>query len=325
MLSKKNFLLLVLFFAVILSVGILIGRKTSIFKKIFERSDCENNFTFLNPDIACDLSAEKKLETVKDLEKKINDYIAYSIKEKKVFKSSVFFRDLSSKKWVGIEQNENYAPASLLKLPLLIAYFKLSETESGLLSKKYIFIKPDSIFYQNFEPKVQLQEGKEYTLEEILRHMIIYSDNSAMDFLWQIIDETYTDKIFYELNVASANNTEEDFLSPITYSNIMRILYNSSYLTRNSSEKILQWLSETDFKDGLVAGVPSTIPVAHKFGERDVTATTKELHDCGIIYYPDHPYILCVMTLGDNYDNLKEVISKISETTYEEVKNLNGN
>jgi beta-lactamase class A len=324
MLSKKNFLFLILFFTIILSAGILIGRKTSIFKKIFERSDCENNFALLNPSIACDLSAEKKLETVNNLEKEINDYIAASIKEKKAFKSSVFFRDLSSKKWVGIEQNENYAPASLLKLPLLIAYFKLSETESGLLSKKYTFIKSDSIFYQNFEPKVQLQEGKEYTLEEILHHMIIYSDNSAMDFLWQIIDETYTDKIFYELNVAS-NTNDEDFLSPITYSNIMRMLYNSSYLTRNSSEKILEWLSETDFNDGLVAGVPSTIPVAHKFGERDVTAATKELHDCGIVYYPDHPYILCVMTLGDNYDNLKQIISKISEITYKEVKNLNGN
>jgi beta-lactamase class A len=322
--TVKKKILFLIFLLIILLIGICLGKKTSIFEKTLSQSDCKNEYNLLNPTVACDLLAEEKLETVKNLETKINDYISYSKGEKKILEASVFFRDLSSKKWVGIKQNEKYAPASLLKLPLLIAYFKLSEIEPDLFSKKYTFTKVNPIFYQNIKPKVELQEGKEYTLEEILKQMIVYSDNSAMDFLWSAINRPFADRIFYELGITYGDDTEENFLSPIVYSNILRMLYNSSYLTRDSSEKILTLLTETDFNNGLVAGVPSGIAVAHKFGERDISSTSKELHDCGIIYYPEHPYILCVMTIGDNYDNLEGVISNISKITYEEYSKISG-
>lgn len=44
-----------------------------------------------------------------------------------------------------------------------------------------------------------------------------------------------------------------------------------------------------------------------------------ELHDCGIIYYPNNPYVLCVMTRGDSMEELKKIISTISLMTYKEV------
>lgn len=44
---------------------------------------------------------------------------------------------------------------------------------------------------------------------------------------------------------------------------------------------------------------------------------TKELHDCGIIYYPERPYLLCVMTEGNDLNELAGVIQNISKTVYE--------
>ena len=75
------------------------------------------------------------------------------------------------------------------------------------------------------------------------------------------------------------------------------------------SEKALGLLQKSEFHKGLVAGVPSGTIVAHKFGERDgLTIGEKQLHDCGIIYYPGNPYLLCVMTRGDNFDELAGVV-----------------
>jgi beta-lactamase class A len=279
----------------------------------------------LNSDVVCNFSEENSLDEVKILEIKLNDYISYSKEGKKISEASIFFRDLKSKKWVGILQNENYAPASLLKLPILIAFFKLYEIDPDLFAEKYIFKKINPRFNQSVTPKVQLEEGKEYTIEEMLRQMIIYSDNSAMDFLVQIIDQKFMDRQYYNLGIVFGNEDKEDYLSPIVYSNIFRMLYNSSYLTRSSSEKILELLSETDFENGLVSGVPSGVTVSHKFGERNLDDSEKELHDCGIIYYPGNPYILCVMTRGDNYDNLENFISNISRLVYEEIDSTAGN
>jgi len=42
-----------------------------------------------------------------------------------------------------------------------------------------------------------------------------------------------------------------------------------------------------------------------------------QLHDCGIVYYPQRPYVICVMTKGRDLDVLKNVIKGISEIVYE--------
>ena len=47
-----------------------------------------------------------------------------------------------------------------------------------------------------------------------------------------------------------------------------------------------------------------------------------ELHDCGIIYYPNHPYFLCVMTKGADFPVLAGVIREVSQTAWEEVARL---
>ena len=45
----------------------------------------------------------------------------------------------------------------------------------------------------------------------------------------------------------------------------------------------------------------------------------KQLHDCGIVYYPKHPYLLCVMTRGDSFEYLDDTIRDISHLVYQEV------
>ncbi len=47
------------------------------------------------------------------------------------------------------------------------------------------------------------------------------------------------------------------------------------------------------------------------------TVTNVEAHDCGIVYYPDSPYLLCVMTRGKDTGQLESIIGKISQITYQ--------
>ena len=80
----------------------------------------------------------------------------------------------------------------------------------------------------------------------------------------------------------------------------------------------LNWLTEVDFKKGMVAGIPLNVVVAHKFGERGVE---KELqfHDCGIVYYPGRPYVICIMSRGENMENLINNVRDISRLVYQHV------
>lgn len=83
----------------------------------------------------------------------------------------------------------------------------------------------------------------------------------------------------HDLNMASVNTKG--------YGSIFRMLYNISFLDKEMSEKLLSLLARSYFDDGLRAGVPERVVIAHKFGERYLPDGTKQLHDCGIVYYPD--------------------------------------
>ena len=85
------------------------------------------------------------------------------------------------------------------------------------------------------------------------------------------------------------------------------------------SEHALSLLAQSGYDVGIKAGVPKDVEVAHKFGERSgFEGDLKQLHDCGIIYYPENPYLLCVMTQGQNFDDLSATIGMISKMVYEE-------
>jgi hypothetical protein len=86
------------------------------------------------------------------------------------------------------------------------------------------------------------------------------------------------------------------------------------------SEKGLELLSKIDFEDGIRKVIPVSTPVADKFGEyyliENGVAKEHQLHDCGIVYHPKHPYIICIMTKGDSLDSLKKVLQDISKIVY---------
>jgi hypothetical protein len=107
------------------------------------------------------------------------------------------------------------------------------------------------------------------------------------------------------------------------------VLYNSTYLGRENSERALKLLSETDFSEGIESGVPNNVLVSEKFGEVRMTDANgnllgKQINNCGIVYYPGHPYLLCVMTKGqgDDVKGLEGVVASISRIVYKGMQTL---
>jgi len=150
--------------------------------------------------------------------------------------------------------------------------------------------------------------------------MIVESDNDAMFALIAKHREEVLD-VYRALKLPDPNTDPDDFMSPKSYSAVFRTLFNSTYLRRELSEQALKLLTETTFKDGLVAGIEDSTLVAHKFGVYagydEKGETQNELHDCGIVYFPENPYFICVMTKGRDFNVLTTVIKDLSRIAYE--------
>jgi beta-lactamase class A len=252
------------------------------------------------------------------LKSQISDYINTAKRNNLANSISVYFRDLNTGRWMGINENEKYEPSSMLKVLVMMSYLKKAEDNPNILTQK-MYYAPTMDPGQYYKPSTVMKAGN-YTVQELIKRMIMESDNDAV----HILDQN-NDAAFYGLyNTLQLPPIPEgeivgDYMSPKSYSALFRTLYNSTYINNRSSNQALELLSHTSFTKGLVSGVGTTT-VAHKFGEHTVQSTTgvilsRELHDCGIVYTKS-PYMLCVMTKGVDFPSLESAISSISKITY---------
>jgi len=290
----------------------------------------EKGFVYINPLLECysDRNAPENTE-LRPFKHKVEQMIRKIVSEKKIGTIALYFRDLNNGPWFSVGETENFAPASLLKVPLMIALLKQAESDPAFLQKKTVYrSERDFNAGQSIKSADNLKLGKTYITDELIYRMIVYSDNNAYLTLMQQVNRDVLIQTYRDFGVPVPGSTDEsDFMSVESYASFFRVLYNASFLNKEMSEKALQYLANSDFKDGLVAGVSPDVPVAHKFGERGVPQQPgiKQLHDCGIIYHPNHPYLLCIMSRGSSFDVLDDGIRKISRLFFEEISTQHGN
>lgn len=290
-----------------------------------------SSYSLIDPILACDIGQPETFPELKPIKQAIASTIAAEQKAGDVQDVSVYVRLLKSGKWFDINPDITYAPASLLKVFVMTSYYKQNEDYGGILNAPIVFQgSANALSKTPGEVIPHLTNGATYSVRDVIRQMIIYSDNDALDTLLDHFDQHTLEAyrgIFNDLNIPLPEIQSEDHLQFMTvseYATIFRVLYGATYLSRTDSQKALELLADVQYKDGIVAGVPGGITVAHKFGVKSIPATktttaTSELHDCGIVYYPEHPYLLCVMTRGKDFGSLQNDLAEISRTTYQAI------
>lgn len=290
----------------------------------FETTEIHKMGKLTSPLLECNISKSVMANTFVTFENDLRNHITQSIKAKKIIHASVYFRRLLDGGWLGINETEKFTPASLLKVPNMIALLKESETDPNLLTKKLMYQKKYFEGTPFYEPEKQLQINKSYEVDDLITRMVVYSDNESMFLLRDNFDSEIFNKLYADLGITEPDDTiSDDFMTVKTYASFFRILFNASYLSVPMSEKALTLLTKISYDKGIVSGVPEGIIVAHKFGERTYNnETEKQLHDCGIIYQPGNPYLLCIMTRGTDFETLSDVIKELSSSVWNEMQNL---
>lgn len=258
----------------------------------------------------------------------VNAFVQQMIASGSVSSMSVYYRNLLDGPWFDINDKERYNPASMMKVPIMIAWLKRAEKHPEVLKKSFSF---DERVYpgepQLIAPQHALVNGHSYTVEQLLRYMISFSDNKAMWLLYRELGQTEISDVLNNTDVTNDIIDGNNVMTAHGYSGFFRILYNAVYLNRELSQKALELLSHQDFPQGIVAGVPQGVTVASKFGEF-VSGTNNhdvQLHEFGIVYHPRYPYIIGIMTRGHDLARQAEVLRTLSALIYAEVDKPKGN
>ncbi len=300
-------------------------------KQVREQGDTMRGggkYKFINPLLECDI-AEGTIDSYKvNFRADVEEYIAGQKREGHVSEVAVYFRDLNNGPTFGVQENFDFIPASLLKVTIMMAYLRIADDYPEILKKEILYENPILLpdgSTQFIAPKVAIEVGKKYTVEELIERSIVYSDNAAVTLLIFHLDKKPLQELYDMLG--ARDNVLDGPTGRLTvkeYAAFFRVLFNSSYLSRKNSERALDLLARTDFNAGIVAGVPNDTVVAHKFGEGGTLETDQQIHDCGIVYYPKHPYLLCVMSRGKNISELENAIASISGFVYKKIDALHS-
>jgi beta-lactamase class A len=312
--------------AVIFGAGIALGWSIRSGGSGYESvREASSGYSFIEPLLFVKVPEEGASSEYRPIKDALAAFAARMEAEKKVTDVSLYFRNLNTGQWVGVNSDEQFAPASMLKIVTLMGLLREYERDESLPNKKVRL--PSSVptaEQTQYPPKDPIKPGGVYTVDQLAEHLIVDSDNVANLALYTIVGDDKIMKIYDDFQLHRPD--PELGYTTQEYSRLFRGLYNSTYLSRDLSEHILELLSQAAFDRGIVAGVPAGTVVSHKFGVRTVEgdrgAALHELHDCGIVYYPERPYFLCVMTRGERLEDLEAVLKGASAVAWEALRAL---
>lgn len=286
-----------------------------------EEREHGETYDYINPLLSCGEGNFNHLgndETVQ-LEKELEAFVADAKAAGRVTDAGIYFRELNGGALGGRRVRAEVYARFITKSPPCYCVYQVAERDPSLLSRVIKYEGGDAGVPQHYKAPI-ITTGA-YTVEELIRVMLVNSDNNAALLLAQVIGKQDLDYSYSHLGIETPSLGSDYETSVRTYASFFRILYNATYLDRLASERLLSLLSESTFKEGIVAGVPAGTKVAHKFGERSLEGEgTVQLHDCGIVYHPKQPYLLCVMMRGHDFTHIATAIVGISRIAYSSVE-----
>ncbi|MBP9181152.1 MAG: serine hydrolase [Bacteroidia bacterium] len=128
----------------------------------------ENNaFSLINKSLNSSYQNEgiRELEPFSSL---IEDYITKAKQKNPEILISYYFRDLDNGIWIGINEKEEFAPASLFKLPLMLAILKEAESNPAILSATYQYFAKDFVGLDKGDEGFEKKDGSFYSLDELI-------------------------------------------------------------------------------------------------------------------------------------------------------------
>lgn len=285
-----------------------------------------SEYKYINPLLGVEFEQKSFSAVNASVQLKLQGAVDKSKRDGTISDGGVYYRDLEPGNWAEVNENISFSPGKLLKIPLMIAYFKLAEGDPSILEKRITNSLSEENINDIFQHEKGLVKGETYSVSELIEYMITYSDDESADLLFDNIDKKDLNEIFSDLGISfTEEKTTTDYISLKLYSLFFRVLHNATYLDREFSEKALTLLSVSDRGSvaGVAASIPKSVPIVQKYGGRkysDGGNSGYELYDCGIIYYPGHPYLLCATAKGATVSGVQEFFKEVSKEIYSETE-----
>jgi beta-lactamase class A len=232
---------------------------------------------------------------------------------------SMYFEFLPTGSSIRVNGDTRFRAASLIKLPVAMELFKAAEQGKINLDEK-VALKQEWL-NEGFGDLYDKGVGYEVSYSEAVKILLQDSDNTALRLIIEATDSAIEieDRALGALDIEFNLDSDDGILvGTRSYSSFLKCLYFACYNTKEDSQRILQYLSETKFDNRIVAGVEDkSVIVSHKIG----VFNSQVQSDCGIVYLDKNNYIICIMIEGTDNNTTNSHFSNLSNIVYTYLKN----
>nr|WP_276020510.1 serine hydrolase [Acetivibrio straminisolvens] len=224
----------------------------------------------------------------------------------------IYFIDLHTGREFGINDTEEFFAASTFKIPLnLYVYDSIRE---GKIDADTVLEYTEEDF-EGGTGVIWNKEsfGKTFTVRELLRLSIVYSDNVAVNMLLRCVGKANVKNYMRELGGIRVDD-RKNVSCPKDMALYLKKVYELSENGDPLGKELVKNMINTKFYDRLPVLLPKNVKIAHKTGNY-----IGVVHDVGIVY-AGRPYIIVVMTKNvKNEQTANKAIANISKTVYDYV------
>jgi len=261
-----------------------------------------------------------------------------SVIQDRVAKSSadvgIAFETLDGRLSWSSRGDDVFHAASTMKIPVMIELFhqvrqgklKLSDPLQiknefhSLVDGSVFTLKPDD----DSETDLYKAVGQTRTLAQLCDLMVTVSSNFATNLLIQklgidniraTVTALHADGMDIKRGVEDQKAFDKGLNNTTTARGLATLLLaiaNGKAVDPESSAKMVEILERQKFNEGIPAGVPGNIRVAHKTGE-----ITKIHHDAGIVY-AERPFVIVVLVRGiEDFRQSSALIADVTRDLYQ--------
>lgn len=270
----------------------------------------ENDYKLVHPILLADVKGEDK--KYNQLKEKITNFIETNKKGGTITSCSVYFSSLNDGSHFGVNQEQEFTISRLLRIGKTISLLKQGENDPAFLDRQ--------IIYKGITPSSSgMILNQYYSVKDLINRMIAQNDECVKDLLNPLVDMKIYKNVYDAIQNPFPNLPSKDYkMNVVEYSKFLKLFYNGGFLSFKNSEFMLQLLSQNNFNNGITLDIDKNIKVSHFYCKNE-EGKVKQLHEFGIIYLTNKPYLLGVMTEGSNTDKQSSIIAEISKMVYNEM------
>jgi beta-lactamase class A len=233
-------------------------------------------------------------------------------------------KDLDTGWEIDINQGRLMPAASLVKIPIMLAYFYAAREGKVSLQNTVYLKSSDKV--SGSKVLGSMPTGTRFTVEGLFSPMITQSDNAAANALISILGFDNLNSYFKKMGLKSTNLSRkmmdfserkegvENYTSAADCAYLMNKLYEGRFLDKNTSQRCMEILGDQKINDRIPRKLPKASAfVAHKTGlERHIC------HDVGVVFTAKGDFLICVLVKhrDKTAQNAKRLISDIALSTY---------